>query len=84
MKNVQIASGCIKNWCESSEGVSRRDSEVIVRQRVAAMLLPKEVKNEELESCIKTAWLGTATWGQGGWSPPLGGIWDRLKPGREQ
>ena len=58
--NVQIASGCIKNWYELRVGVSRCYSKVLLQQRIVAM--PRPVLNETRtsKSCIKTACLGPA------------------------
>jgi hypothetical protein len=53
--NVQIASGCIKNWYESSEGVSRCQCEVLLWQRIAAMPLPVADEARTLKSGISAA-----------------------------
>src|SRR5258706_2973495 len=52
-KNVQIASGCIKNWYELRVGVSRCYAEVLLRQRLAAMPLPVVDETRTSQSCIK-------------------------------
>jgi hypothetical protein len=52
-KNVQLASGCIKNWYESSEGVSRYYCEVLLQQRIAAMPLLVVDETRTSKSCIK-------------------------------
>jgi hypothetical protein len=54
-KNVQIASGCIKNWYGLRVGVSRCYSEVLLRQRIAAMPLDE---TRTLKSCIKNGPFG--------------------------
>ena len=53
--NVQVASGCIKKWYETIEGVSRCNSEVILPQWVAAMPLPVGDETRTSKSCIRTA-----------------------------
>jgi hypothetical protein len=60
-KNVQIASGCIKNWYELRVGVSRCYCEVILRQRIAAMPLPVVDETRTSKSCIKNGPFGGAT-----------------------
>jgi hypothetical protein len=52
-KNVQIASGGIKNWYESSEGVSRCYCEVLLRHRFAAMPLSVADETGTAKSGIK-------------------------------
>ena len=56
--NVQVASGCIKKWYESTLGVSRCHSEVLVRQGNAAMPLAVVDETTTSKSGIKTAFLG--------------------------
>ena len=57
-KNVQIASGCIRKWYESSEGVSRCYCEVHLQQRIAAMPLPVVDETRTSKSCIKNDLFG--------------------------
>lgn len=59
-KNVQIASRCIRNWYESSAGVSRRQYEVLMPQRIATMPLPVEWRYGDIQSCIRTDYLGAS------------------------
>ena len=56
--NVQVASGCIKKWYESTLGVSRCRSEILVRQGIAAMALAVVDETTTSKSGIKTAFLG--------------------------
>jgi hypothetical protein len=52
IKNVQVASGCITNGYESSEGVSRCHCEVLMPQRIAAMPPPVVGETRTSKSCI--------------------------------
>lgn len=56
-ENVQVASGSITNWGESSEGVSGCHSEVLLRQWIATMPLPVTDETRTAKSCI-----GTGSW----------------------
>jgi hypothetical protein len=58
MKNVQVASGCIKNWYEFSEGVSRCHCKVLMPQRLATMPRPVMDETRTSKSCITRASLG--------------------------
>ena len=56
--NVQVASGCIKKWYETIEIVSRCNSEVLIKKRVAPMPLPWMDETRTSKSCIRTAFFG--------------------------
>ena len=99
-KNVQSASGCIKNWYELRVGVSRCYSEVLLRQRIAEMPLLVVDEARTSKSCIKNGPFGG---GHGDpkrppipspgapsvvavprWSPAFRRNRDRLKPGLQR